>query len=160
MGKNHSIGKNNQLPWYISSDLRRFKQLTMGHHIIMGRKTYESIARQLPGRKMIVLSYRPEYKVEGAVVVNSIEAATQYAEDHGESEVFIIGGGEIFDQSLKYADRLYLSIIDASVDADVYFPLYQDEEWNVMHEEVVDLRNGDQYPYTFQILERRNKIPD
>jgi dihydrofolate reductase len=160
MGKNHSIGKNNQLPWHISSDLRRFKQLTMGHHIIMGRKTYESIARQLPGRKMIVLSRRPEYKVKGAVIVNSIEAATQYAEDHGESEVFIIGGGEIFDQSLKYADRLYLSIIDASVDADVYFPFYQDEEWYVSHEEVVDLRNGDQYPYTFQILERRNKIPD
>jgi dihydrofolate reductase len=160
MGKNHSIGKNNQLPWHISSDLKRFKQLTMGHHIIMGRKTYESIARKLPGRKMIVLSNRPEYKVEGTVVVNSIEAATQYAEDHGESEVFIIGGGEIFDQSLKYADRLYLSIIDASVDADVYFPFYQDEEWKVLHEEVVDLRNGDQYPYTFQILERRNKIPD
>jgi dihydrofolate reductase len=154
MELDRGIGKNNQVPWHVSSDLKRFKKLTMGHHIIMGRKTYESISRQLPGRKMLILSNNPEYEVDGALVFNSLEDAIGFAEDNGESEVFVIGGGEIFEQSMLFADRMYLTIIDASIDSDVYFPPYHDDEWNVVHCESVDLRNGDQYSYKYKILER------
>lgn len=158
MSLDHGIGKDKQLPWHISSDLRRFKKLTMGHYIIMGRKTFESIPRQLPGRKMLILSKRADYKSESGIVLNSIDDAVRYAEEQGESEVFIIGGGEIFEQSIIFADRMYLSIIHSYIDADVFFPQYSAEDWNILHQEIIDLRNGDQYSYTYEILERKRSL--
>lgn len=157
MDVNHGIGKNNQLPWQLSSDLKRFKELTMGHHIIMGRKTYESIARKLPGRKMLILSMNPDYEVEGAHVFHSIDEAIRYSEKQGESEVFIIGGGNIFMQTIDYADRLYLTLLNVSVEADVFFPCYDKDEWEVITSEEIDRRrNGDQYSYRYILLERKH----
>jgi dihydrofolate reductase len=157
MDRNRGIGKNNQTPWHISSDLNRFKSLTLGHHIIMGRKTYESIGRQLPGRSMIILSGRPDYVVDGAVVLHSLEDALRYAEAQGESEAFVIGGGDIFEQSMKYADRIYLTSVEASVDADVFFPHFKGEDWETKQDTLIDQRNGDQYAYRYMILERKQK---
>lgn len=158
MDKDRGIGKNNAIPWHLSSDLRRFKKLTMGHHIIMGRKTYESISRKLPGREMIIVTNSLEYKAESCIVVNSIEDAFQYAAQKGENELFIIGGGEIFEQSIKLADRIYLTAIDIVADCDVLFPKINVEEWNIIHSEFIDNNQIDQFPYTFQILDRKRKI--
>jgi dihydrofolate reductase len=158
MDNKRGIGKNNQIPWHLSSDLKRFKSLTMGHHIIMGRRTYESIGRQLPGRKMLILSNRPDYEAEGALVFHSIQDTIKYVQDCGESEVFIIGGGEIYEQTIKFADRIYLTMINTSIDTDVYFPEYDEEEWKILQCSAVDQKNGDEYAYIYQILERKNEL--
>lgn len=157
MDMNRGIGKDNELPWHISSDLRQFKKLTMGHHIIMGRKTYESISKSLPGREMIILTRSLDYQVAGCIVLHSIEDAIRYARKQGEGELFIIGGGDIFDQSIEYADRIYLTKVDASVEADTFFPQINYDDWKVIISEFTDNSDIDQFPYTFQILERIRK---
>lgn len=128
IGKNRELGKNNDLIWRISSDLKRFKELTTGHPIIMGRKTFESIGRILPGRKNIVITHDPSYKADGAVVVSSVEQAIKKANSgQGSDEVFIIGGAQIFNLAIKYADRIYLTKINAGdKDADTFFPDYSE----------------------------------
>jgi dihydrofolate reductase len=152
MDENMGIGVHNQLPWHLSDDLKRFKALTMGHHIIMGRKTYESIGRQLPGRTMIVVSRNPEYPAEGVLMANSLTGALEQAETRGENEVFIIGGAEIFAQSMAIADHIYLTQVHAIVDADVFFPQFDRDAWI----EKESLRKGadekNQYPVTFKLL--------
>ncbi len=101
------IGKDNGLPWHLSSDLKRFKQLTMGHHLIMGRKTYETIGKPLPGRITIVITRNLQYQAEGCLVAPSLEKALDLARGNGETETFIAGGGEIFAIALPLADRIY-----------------------------------------------------
>jgi dihydrofolate reductase len=160
MDVNRGIGKDNGLPWHISSDLRQFKKLTMGHHIIMGRKTYESISKPLLGRVMVILTRSLDYQIEGCVVLHSIEDAIRFARRQGESELFIIGGGDIFDQTIEIADRIYLTKVDASVKADTFFPQINADDWKVVISEYIDNSDIDQYPYTFQILERIRKSDD
>src|SRR5690349_3265560 len=104
MDKKRGIGKDGRLPWRLSSDMKRFRELTMGHHLIVGRKTFESIGRPLPGRQMIVITRSPDYKVEGCLVADSVESALSLAEEKGESEAFIIGGADIYAQALEAAD--------------------------------------------------------
>ena len=132
MEENRGIGKENSIPWRISSDLKRFKKLTMGHHIIMGRLTFESIDKVLPGRRTIIVTRNKEYTQEGCYIVYSLREALILAESNGESEVFIIGGGEIFSEALDYADRIYLTMIHASIDTDVYFPKYENDVGRLM----------------------------
>jgi dihydrofolate reductase len=146
------IGKKNQLPWHLSSDLKRFKQLTMGHHIVMGRKTFETIGRQLPGRVMIIISQKRDYFPNGCLVVNSIEAAIDLAEVNFESELFIIGGGEIFKQTIGIADKIYLTTIHAQVGADIYFPNINPNEWELYSEEKIVKSDTDDYSTDFKIL--------
>ncbi|MCR4329456.1 MAG: dihydrofolate reductase [Candidatus Roizmanbacteria bacterium] len=124
IGKNRELGKNNQLIWRISSDLKRFKEITMGHPIIMGRKTYESIGKPLPGRKNIVITRNAEYHPTGVVVVHSLEEALEEATLDEKKEIFIIGGAAIFAKAMPILDRLYLTIVNATAEADVYFPDY------------------------------------
>jgi len=126
IGKNRELGKNNDLIWRISEDLKRFKALTTGHPIIMGRKTYESIGRPLPNRTNIVVTRNKEYNVDGCIVVSSLQDALTEAKKVDQSEIFILGGNEIFKEGLAYANRLYLTLIDATADADVYFPEYSE----------------------------------
>lgn len=154
MDLNNGIGIDNEIPWRISSDLRQFKRLTMGHHILMGRKTYESISKTLPGRVMIILTRSLEYQAEGCVVLHSLLDAIRYAEGQGENELFVIGGEDIFAQSIDIADRIYLSKVDASVEADTFFPRLDSDEWKIIFSEYIYSSDIDQYPYTFQILER------
>ena len=123
------IGKNNKLPWKLKADQQRFKRLTMGHYIIMGRKTFEAIGKPLPGRKSIVITKNQSYLPQGCLISNSIENALSIARDDSESEAFIIGGGEIFSQTIGFVDRMYLTIVQTITDCDVYFPEYRHEDW-------------------------------
>jgi dihydrofolate reductase len=135
IGKNREMGKNGKIPWHISEDFKRFKQITLGHPVIMGRKTWESLpVKPLPNRYNIVITRDSEFKPTGAIVCNSIENAINKAQemlkqvqhDTKEEEVFIIGGGQIFEQAMPLVNKLYLTIIDRNFDADIFFPDYSD----------------------------------
>jgi dihydrofolate reductase len=152
MDEKMGIGKNNHLPWYLSDDLKRFKALTMGHHIIMGRKTYESIGRLLPGRTMVVVTRNLEYEVAGALVANSLPRALEIVEKRNESEVFIVGGAQIFAEALQIADRIYLTRVHAIVDADVFFPELDQDIWIEQESSFVDANEKNEYPMSFVVL--------
>jgi len=127
LGSNRAIGKDNALLWHLPGDLPRFKQLTMGHPVIMGRKTYESIGKPLPGRLNIVITRNCDFRAEGVVICHSLNEALEQADAAGspDNETFIIGGGDIYAQAIDRADRLYLTEVDeAPADADVFFPGY------------------------------------
>lgn len=127
MAKNRVIGINNTLPWRLSEDLKHFKALTMGHHIIMGRKTYESIGKPLPGRTTVIVTRDANYRVEGCVTATSIEGAIAACGDDG--EVFFVGGAELYAQVLPRADRLYLTEIQAEFQGDAWFPEFDPSGW-------------------------------
>lgn len=127
VGKNLELGKNNDLIWHFKEDMKFFKDTTMGHTVVMGRKTFESLPKALPGRKNIVISSNAEYQAQGATVVTSVEEAIQIAANE---EIFVIGGGKIYAEFLPYADKLYLTEIDAECeDADTYFPQFNKSEY-------------------------------
>lgn len=129
VGKNLELGKNNDLIWHFKEDMKFFKQTTMGHPVIMGRKTFESLPKALPGRKNIVISANPEYKADGAEVVTSVEEAIKLAETE-DTDAFVIGGGRIYNEFLPYADNLYLTEINAECpDADTYFPDFNKNDY-------------------------------
>jgi dihydrofolate reductase len=135
MASNRVIGANNALPWHISSDLKRFKALTMGHHIIMGRKTFESIGRVLPGRTSVVLSRNPAYRPTHALVAADLGAALALAA--GDSEVFVVGGAEIYRSALPVADRILLTEINRDFDGDTFFPEIDLTTWHTVSRELV-----------------------
>ncbi|MGE5224753.1 MAG: dihydrofolate reductase [Omnitrophica WOR_2 bacterium] len=155
MDQARGIGINNRLPWHLSADLKRFKRLTMGHHMVMGRKTYESIGRPLPGRITIILTHDQNYQADGCLVSNSLEDALALAKARGEQEVFIIGGGEIFSQVLDRADRLYLTYVHARVEADVFFPLLNEQEWLEIDSADQPADENNQYSSTYRCLIRK-----
>jgi dihydrofolate reductase len=154
MDRNRGIGVDNKLPWRLSADLKRFRELTMGHHIIVGRKTFESIGRPLPGRRMIVVTRDGNYKAEGCDVAHSVEDAINLARERGEREVFICGGGEIYSQSIGIADRMYLTFVDAEVAADTFFPEFDEREWSEQESFYQPADEKNQYPFTFKLLVR------
>jgi dihydrofolate reductase len=119
MTRNRTIGFNNSLPWHLPADLKHFKALTISHHIVMGRKTYESIGRPLPGRISVVVTRNLKYSVPGVIVVNSIEDAIKSCGD--DEEIFVIGGAELYRQAIPLADRIYLTEIDADISGDAHF---------------------------------------
>lgn len=127
MAKNRVIGINNTLPWRLPADLKHFKALTMGHHIVMGRKTYESIGKPLPGRTSVVVTRNPKYTVPGVIVVNSLQAAISASGD--DAEIFVIGGAELYLQAIALADRIYMTEIDSDISGDAYFPEFKLDEW-------------------------------
>lgn len=133
IAENNVIGDNNQLIWHIPGDLKRFKALTMGHHIIMGRKTWESIGRALPGRISIVVSRNPNYLADGAIVVTSLEDALAKAQL--DNEVFIIGGAQIYEQALPLANKLYLTQVHKAFEGDVSFPNIDKNLWKQVSSE-------------------------
>ena len=132
VSQNHVIGKNNDLPWKLPDDMKYFMQTTKGHHCIMGRKNYDSIPdrfRPLPNRTNIVVTRQTAFKAPGCIVVNSIDKALSIAKDNGETEVFIIGGAEIYKQGLSVTQRMYLTEIKAHIDGDTFFPEFNKHEW-------------------------------
>jgi dihydrofolate reductase len=153
IAENNVIGDNNQLIWHIPDDLKRFKSLTMGHHIVMGRKTWESIGRPLPGRKSIVVSRNPNYLANGAIVVSSLEEA--FAKTKSDNEVFIIGGAEIYKQALALANKLYLTLVHRSFKGDVSFPEIDKNLWKQVSSEKGKPSDTDGLEYTFVNLERK-----
>lgn len=146
------IGHHNQLPWHLPEDLKRFKQLTMGHHIIMGRKTYESLGRLLPGRTSVIVTRDPQYQVAGAQVVHSLPAAlAACAED---SEPFLIGGAELYAAGLPYVTRLYITRVYAQVGGDAFFPELDMQAWQLVSDEAHVSANG--LHYSDQVYQRRS----
>jgi len=148
------IGKTGGLPWYLPADLVHFKQITMGHPIIMGRVTYESIGRPLPGRYNIVITSGKKYKAEGCEIVSSLKDAIAAAQkDPASDEVFIIGGASIYEQAMPLADRIYLTRVRAKIDGDKYFK-YDPSEWKEISSEPHQADGKNQYDYDWLILER------
>ncbi len=132
LSKNHVIGKNNDLPWHLPDDMKYFMKTTSGHHVIMGRKNYQSIPekfRPLPNRTNIVVTRQQNLTLPGCTVVHSIEEGIEVARKNNETEAFIIGGAEIYRAGLAYADQLYLTEIDALLEGDTYFPEFNKSEW-------------------------------
>lgn len=154
--KNGVIGKHNDIPWYLPADLKYFKKVTLHHHIIMGRNCYASIGRPLPKRTNIVVTRNLFFTGTGLLVAHSIQEALELAHDNGETEAFIIGGGQIYEQSQNLWDRLYLTEVDLDVDGDVFFPEINPENWQILSADphLPDEKNP--HPYTFKILERKN----
>lgn len=150
--RNNVIGKGNALPWSLPNDLKHFREVTSGHAVVMGRKTFESIGRPLPNRRNIIITRQEDYKPEGVEVVGSLDAAIA-AVPAGE-ETFVIGGGEIFRQALPIADRVYLTRVEADVEGDALFPALEAGEWQEVSrvDGIMDEKNA--LPHTFLIFER------
>ena len=155
MDEKRGIGKAGGLPWRLSSDLKRFRQLTLGHHIIVGRKTFESIGRPLPGRQMIVVTRNESFAPEGCFITHSVEDAISLARERGEGELFICGGAEIYAQWFGLADRMYLTLVCADSDADTFFPEWDRDEWAEIESEhhIADEKN--QHPFIFKVLNKK-----
>ncbi len=152
---NGVIGRGNGLPWRQSTDLKRLKALTMGHHYIQGRKTYDTVGRPLPGRINIVITRQPDFAPDGIVVVHSLEDALRVAEQAGDAEPFVAGGAQIFEQALHRADRMYLTRIHADVEGDTFFPEFDDvSEWQLVDAEHYDADEKNEYPFSFLTYER------
>jgi dihydrofolate reductase len=126
---NQVIGNNNQMPWHLPNDLKHFRQTTLGHHVVMGRKTFESLPKMLTGRKVIVVSHNPHYEASGCMIAKSLTEALAIAEKAAETEVFIAGGGTIYQEALPLADHIYLTQIKATIPGDTFFPLLEKDKW-------------------------------
>lgn len=153
--RNGVIGKDNEIPWYLPADLQYFKQKTLGHHVIMGRNCYVSIGRPLPKRTNIIVSRDIYFISSSCLVARSIQEALQMAHEHEETEVFIIGGGQIYEQTKELWDRLYLTEVDLEADGDVYFPKINKEEWRLLSSEKHEKDEKNPFNYTFKILEKK-----
>jgi dihydrofolate reductase len=155
LSTNNVIGRDTQVPWRLSTDLKRFKALTMGHHLIMGRKTYDSVGTPLPGRITVVITRQQDYAPEGVVVVHSLDEAVEFAEKAGETIAYIAGGGEIFEQSLHRVHRMDLTRVHADVEGDAYFPEFDDvTEWQLTDSEHYEADAKNEFPYSFLTYER------
>ncbi len=159
MARNRVIGRNNNLPWYLPADLKHFKSLTMGHPIIMGRKTYESIGKPLPGRTNIIISHQPGYEVPGAIVVNSIEDAFLACKEVEtcDSESFIIGGENVFRQTIKLCQRMYVTEIQKYFEGDTFFPRFDINDWEEIRRDKYFSDSGDNMEYHFVVLNRKSQ---
>ncbi|HKO54683.1 MAG TPA: dihydrofolate reductase [Thermoanaerobaculia bacterium] len=153
LAANGVIGRGNRLPWRLSADLKRFKALTMGHHLVMGRKTFASIGRPLPGRTTIVITRDEGFRADGVEVAHSLEEALALAGN--DDEVFIAGGAEVYRQALHVADRMYLTRVHSDVEGDVTFPEFDDvTEWRLDDVEHCEADEKNDYPFSFLVYDR------
>lgn len=155
MAKNRVIGINNTLPWHLPADLKHFRNLTMGHHIVMGRKTHESIGKPLPGRTSVVVTRNPAYSAPGVIAVNSLEAAISACGD--DNEIFVIGGAELYLQAIALADRIYLTEIDADIRGDSHFPEFKRSEWLELSRETHSQLEPQPLQYHFVVYHRNGR---
>ena len=152
MGKNRVIGANGKIPWRLPNELQLFKRVTMGHHIIMGRKTWESIARLLTGRTTVIVTRQKDYKVPGALIAPSLDAAIACCA--GDSEIFVVGGGELYREALPRADRLYLTVVDAAPDGDTLMPAFDLTQWCESSSEQHAPDDKHAHAYCFTVYEK------
>ncbi|WLR46800.1 dihydrofolate reductase [Halobacillus litoralis] len=156
MDKNRLIGKDNDLPWHIPNDFKFFKDTTWGKTIIMGRKTFESFPQPLPEREHVVITSNENYDREGCTVIHSIDEILQMEKNNPNKEWFVIGGSVLFEKMLPYADRMYLTYIDASFDGDTYFPEYDETEWTLVSETKGLKDEKNPYDYYFRTYDRKS----
>ena len=152
MANNRVIGNNNRMPWHLPADFAYFKKITTGHAVIMGRKTFESIGRPLPGRRNIVVSRNVSYRADGTEVVASLNAAIDACKHQ---DAFVIGGATLYAEALPRADRIYLTEVDASPDGDTRFPVLNSNEWREVARERRESDEKNPHPMQFVVLERR-----
>ena len=153
-GENNALGKDNDLVWHLPDDFKRFKALTTGHYIIMGRKTFESFPKPLPNRTHVVLTRQKDYHPEGAVIVHTLEDALRKSE--GDEQPFIIGGGEIFKMALGITDRIELTRIHADFEADAFFPEFELTDWELVSSVYHEKDERHEHDFTFLTYERRS----
>ena len=153
VAENNALGKNNDLLWHLPNDFKRFKEITSGHHIIMGRKTFESFPKPLPNRTHVIITRQKDFKKENCIVVQDIEKAIAVCPTN--EDLYIIGGGEIYKQSMLFADQLDITKVHHSFDADVYFPEIDPEIWELTSETFNPKDEKHLFDYTFQTFVRR-----
>ncbi len=156
---NDVIGVDNRLPWHLPEDLRRFRDITMGKPIVMGRRTHESIGRALPGRRNIVLSTRPGYSAEGCEVADGLEAALALARDADEEEVMVIGGAALYREALPLARRIYLTRLHRPFEGDTRFPSLDNADWRAVERQDFPAGGERELGYSYLTLERRAAAP-
>ena len=156
MSSNRVIGKDGGLPWHLPRDMKFFKKTTMGHHVIMGRESFASMGYvPLKNRVNIVLTRNPFWITSSAIVMHSIEEALSFCLEQGEEEAFIIGGGKIFDQSLHFIEKIYLTEVISHVVGDIYFPELDMDEWEIESSEFFEADDKNEFPMRFQVLLRK-----
>lgn len=159
LAQNRVVGRDNTLPWSLPGDLQNFKRLTLGKPVVMGRKTFDSIGRPLPGRSNLVISRNPQLQIEGVEVVSSLEWALQRAQEIASAtsadEIMVIGGGEIYSQTLPLAQTLYLTEVHASVEGDAWFPEFEPQDWRESSRETFQPSGDNPYAFSFVTLLRR-----
>lgn len=160
MAENRVIGRDNKLPWYLPQDLKYFKAVTMGKPIIMGRKTYESIGKPLPGRPNIVVSRNPDWQADGVTVKHELEQALSYGESlleiNGGDELMLIGGAQLYEAALPMAQRLYLTQVHAEVEGDAYFPEFEQSQWREVGREDFQAEGPNPYDYSFIVMDKHS----
>jgi len=146
LGKNRELGKDNKLLWHIPEDMKRFKHLTTGHVVIMGRKTYESIGKALPNRINIIITQNTTYHAPHCLITHSLDEAIRIAKEKENEEIFVIGGGQIYQQTIPYSDKLYLTIVKETYDADTFFPDYAE------FKKVIERKQSSYKNYLYQFI--------
>jgi dihydrofolate reductase len=152
LSENRVIGRDGDLPWRLPADLKRFKRITSGHTVIMGRKTFETLEAPLPDRRSIVVTRRTDFQPEGVEIAHDLDAALALAE--GEEEVFVLGGGEIYALALPRADRMELTIVHDEFDGDTFFPAFDESNWRLVNEERHEPDERHAHSFTFRTYER------
>lgn len=155
IAQNNIIGKDNKLVWHLPADMRFFRNTTMGHALIMGRKTFESFGKPLPGRKSIVITRQKDWQHEGVTVVHSLQEAIGSAP--GDEEVFIIGGADIYRQAMPFCQKMYITIIHFDFEGDTYFPPVDFSQWKLISDEMHLPDEKNHYSYSFRIFERKSQ---
>ena len=155
---NNAIGKDNQLIWSLKDDLKFFRKVTTGNYLITGRKNYESIGRPLPGRIMVIVTRDKSYKAEGSIVVHSVEEALNYIKAQGAEQCFVIGGGEIYKQTLPLTSMIYLTKVDCQPEADVFYPELEMKNWEVLLSEKHTTDDRNEHDFTFSLLKRKSRL--
>ena len=155
--QNNGIGYQNRLPWHLPAELKLFNSFTMGHYLIMGRETYESIGKPLPGRVTIVVTRNLDYQAEGCLIAHSLEAALTLAQAGGENEVFICGGSGIYREALQTSDRLYLTRVHAEFQVDTFFPEFDLSLWTQTSSDFYPADEKNPHAFTITIYERKNE---
>jgi dihydrofolate reductase len=154
---NNALGLDNKLLWHLPDDFKRFKEMTIGHYIVMGRKTFESFPKPLPNRTHIIITRQKNYVIPGHIVVDSIEKAIDLLPENENS--FIIGGGEIYQQAMEYVDKIELTRIDKIFEADTFFPEIDNSKWQLIHEEFHPMDEKHLYQFSYQTFTKKN-IPE
>jgi dihydrofolate reductase len=153
VAENNALGKNNEMVWHLPNDFKRFKSVTTGHHIIMGRKTFDSFIKPLPNRTHIIITRQKDYKAEGCLIVDSMEKALEICPAN--EDVFIIGGGEIYSLGLPYADKLDITTVHHTFEADAYFPEINAKDWKLVESNFNKKDENHIYDYTYQTFVRK-----
>lgn len=157
IGKNRQLGVNNKIPWNVKEDIKNFKKLTFGHHILMGRKTFQSIGKALPGRVNIVITRNNKFEYKNCLVFDCSYKAIEFAEKNGETELFIIGGASIYDFFLKnnLANKIYLTEVNYDGNADTFFPKFKKEEWKILEQKEFSKQEEDNCSGKFVIMKKK-----